>query len=82
MAYLRAEWESGLSPYLFKYDSRDLFKNVRKFFNKGALPHLREFDGRGPRNFPGYAPRSPLPTTKVLDTILGIPTTNFVEYVT
>ena len=51
----KGEWGSG-PPTFSKYDSRDLSKNAREFYNKGVSPHLREFEGRDAEKFSGLHP--------------------------
>ena len=41
-------------PAVLKYDPRDLFKNVKDCFEKGVSPRLRDFLGRGSKNFNGF----------------------------
>ena len=53
--------------HFYKYDSRDLFKNVGKLVKKGIPLHSRGFDGHGQESF-GSTPQTP--TTEVLDTPL------------
>ena len=42
--------ESGL-PTFYKYDPRDLPKNIRKLFEKGVSPHMLELEGHGSKIF-------------------------------
>ena len=46
---------------LLTFDPQDLFKTLKNCFKKGVSPYLREFGGRGHKNFSGLYPRpSPL----------------------